>query len=239
MELRFTWRFAFALFLLTLLTCELHEQAHIQFGAFVCGCWGERDFSVWRTCAKCAAPSQAFVSSLMGPLFTYAVVWLGAGLMARARSPAQRTVGLALVFAPLPFARIFTVLTGSGDEVVFFRALLGSDSRPTAWGLAALLVVLACVPPIVMAWRRLVPRRRILWIGGLCVLPMLAQGAWVRLVMNGLLARGVGDASSIAGSPVLVMAHTAAVAVLLAFTARWLEEAGGSPGRAMKPWRRR
>jgi hypothetical protein len=220
MELRFNWRFAFALFVLTLLMGEAHEQAHIQFGYWACGCYGPRDFSVWQVCEACASPSLARFASLTGPLFTYAAIWLGAGVMAWGRSGAMRAVGLALVFAPLPFARIFTVLMGSGDEATFLRSLLGAGPVPVA--LAVLLVAVSCVPPILIAAARLKAKRRVAWIAALCLLPMLAQGAWVRLVMNGLLARGLGGEPSIAGSPAIVMAHTAVAAVVFAAAARWL-----------------
>lgn len=220
MELRFNWRFAFALFALTLLMGEGHEQAHIQFARWACGCYGARDFSLWGSCEACASPSLAVLATLMGPLFTDAACWLGAALLARGRSPARRSVGLALVFAPLPFARIFTVLTGSGDEQTFLRAVLGAG--PAASALAVLLVALTCLPPLLIAASKLAPRRRVACVVALCLLPMLAQGAWVRLVMNGLLARGIGAAPVIAGSPALVLVNAVVAAVALAFVARWL-----------------
>ena len=225
MELRFNWRFAFALFVLTLLTCEGHEQAHIQFGGWACQCYGERDFSLWGLRENCAAPDLARFSSLAGPAFTYLVIWLGAGLVRWGRSSAQRAVGLALVFAPLPFARIFTVLMGSGDEVVFLRSMLAnadSGSSNSAVPLAMLLVFVSCIPPIVVAWRSLDKRRRGLWIAGLCILPMLAQGFYIRLVLNKLLALGFLAAPSIAGSPAFVLMHTALAATVFVFVAPWL-----------------
>lgn len=220
MQLRFNWRFAFALFALTLLLGEGHEQAHIQFARWACGCYGVRDFSFWSACEACASPSLARLSTLTGPLFTYAGCWLGAVLLAQGHSRVQRGVGLALVFAPLPFARVFTVLTGSGDEQAFLRALLGAG--PIAWALAVLWVALTCVPPILIAASKLASRRRIVWVAALCLLPMLAQGVWVRLVMNSLLARGVGAEPSIAGSPALIVLNAVVAAVALVFAARWL-----------------
>lgn len=220
MELRFSLRFAWALFLLTLLLGEAHEQAHIQFGRWVCGCYGGRDFSAWAGCIQCGSPAWAPFSSLTGPLFTYAVIWLGAWLAWRGRSKLREVIGLALVFAALPFARIVTVLTGSGDEAAFFRQMIGPG--PGAMVLAVLLVFLMCWPPILVACSRLAPRRRGAWVAALCVLPLFAQGAYVRLFMNKVLDHEVLASPSIAGTPALILVHTAVVAAVFMWVTRSL-----------------
>jgi hypothetical protein len=223
MQLQFRWRYAVALFVLTLLCGEAHEQAHIQLGRLVCGCYGERDFSLWATCDACSAPSLAPLASLAGPLFTYAAIWLGAWLVGSRQSPVRQAVGLSLIFAPLPFARIFTVLMGAGDEATFLRTVYGAEiGRSAAVIIAAAVVLLACAPPIVIAWTRLAGRRRWVWVVGLCLIPMLAQGAYVRLVLNRILAAGFLATPVIAGSPALVVVHTAVAALAFAFVAKWL-----------------
>jgi hypothetical protein len=224
MKPRFSWRHAVALYALTLLMCEAHEQAHIQIGRMICGCYGERDFSLWATCEACGAEHLAPIASLAGPLFTYTVIWLGSWLVATAGSARRQAIGISLIFAPLPFARIFTALMGGGDEVTFLRSLsAGAWGTATPRVVAAAVVLLACAPPIAIAWSRIAGRRRLVWIAALCLVPMLAQGAYVRLVLNRILAAGTLATPVIAGTPALIVVHTVAIGLLLAFTWRWLE----------------
>ena len=230
MKLRFSWRYAVALYALTLLMGEAHEQAHIQIGRMICGCYGERDFSLWATCQECAAPYLAPIASLAGPLFTYAMIWLGAWLLATGGSARRRAIGISLIFAPLPFARIFTALVGGGDEVTFLRSLsAGAWSATTLRVVAAVAVLLACAPPIAIAWSKMAVRRRLLWIAALCLVPMLAQGAYVRLVLNRILAAGILETPVIAGTPALIVVHTVAIGLLFAFMWRWLDLIADEP----------
>jgi hypothetical protein len=116
LNLKLSWKFLFAFFALTICTGELHEQVHIQTGWLVCGGYGARDFNAWKTAADCAAPAWSFLATLVGPLWSFAVMWTGAFLLMKAKSLNYKTIGFALIFAPLPFARIFTALMGGGDE---------------------------------------------------------------------------------------------------------------------------
>jgi len=90
------------MFALIICPGELHEQIHIQTGRMVCGGYGARDFNAWQAAAaECAAPAWAFLATLAGPLWSYAVMWTGAILLLKAKSLASRTTGFTLIFAPL------------------------------------------------------------------------------------------------------------------------------------------
>gem|GEM_PF-4051588 len=96
------WKFLPAMFALIICPGELHEQIHIQTGRMVCGGYGARDFNAWQAAAaECAAPAWAFLATLAGPLWSYAVMWTGAILLLKAKSLASRTTGFTLIFAPL------------------------------------------------------------------------------------------------------------------------------------------
>ncbi|WP_157474095.1 hypothetical protein [Flavihumibacter petaseus] len=150
MKLRITWQFVVAFFALNMIMGELHEQVHIITGYLVCGCYGPRDISSWSTCSSCTHPSWAFLATLTGPLFSCALMWLGAWLFTHSSNASKQSFGFSLLFANLPFARIFTALVGGGDEKVVIHHLLG-ENTPILFAriLAALLVLIICLPPVI------------------------------------------------------------------------------------------
>ena len=207
---------------LTLVLSELHEQAHITLGRIVCGGYGPRDFNVWTTCEGCCRPSLAFLSSIGGPAFSYAVMAVGLWLL-RHSSPTRRALGLALVFGPLPFARIFTALTGGGDEITLLRALFGDDlGRPALWAIGAAIVAALCVPPLVVAFRSLESKGRGPVFPSFLLGPMLFSFVWSHKLMNGVLDAGVLDRVVILGTPTLILVHAMVAAVVLAVFGREL-----------------
>ena len=225
LHLRITFRYLLALLALMICSGELHEQVHITTGYFVCGGYGARDFNVWRTVEPCAMPSLAFLATLAGPLWSYLLMWTGAGLLVKAKSVAYRTIGFSLVFAPLPFARIFTAVMGGGDEKVVLRALSGGAlDAGTVKILAAVLVTAICLPPIVIAWRKIGNRFAILYPIGFSVLPLIVLGLYVLTFLNGLLAKGFLSSVTILGTPTLILLHFALMATLLAFGRKRLLE---------------
>lgn len=46
MQIKITFRYVMAFFALNMIMGELHEQAHINAGYFICGCYGPRNFNV-------------------------------------------------------------------------------------------------------------------------------------------------------------------------------------------------
>jgi hypothetical protein len=223
--LRITWKFLLAFFALTLISGELHEQVHINTGWFVCGGYGPRDFNTWKTAADCANPSWTFLATAVGPLFSYLVMWVGAGLLLKAESAGYKAIVFALVFAPLPFARIFTAAMGGGDErVVLSNFLKGTLDPVTIKILATLIVTAICLPPVLIAYRSIKNRFRLLYVIGFLVLPLLVLSVYVFMFLNGLLFSGVLSESPILGTPLLVIVHFLLMAVFLAFSHRWLFE---------------
>ena len=216
MRLHIGWKYVLGFLALNGIVSELHEQAHMTTGRIVHGCYGPRDFNVWQTCAN-GADALPFAASLAGPLFSYAVMWLGVWLLLGAGTAARKSIGFTLIFAPLPFARIFTALAGGGDEKVFMMSVAGDALTPAAARLLALaMVLLFCVPPVVVAWRAVENRWHAAYIAGFCILPMVVVMAYKFKFLNGLLHDGVLATPAVIGTPPLVLVVFAAMAVLTA-----------------------
>ena len=225
LNLKITWKYLLAFFALTIVCGELHEQIHIQTGRFICGGYGERDFNAWRTAADCTAPAWAFLATLVGPLWSFAVMWTGAFLLLRAKSVAVKTVSFSLVFASLPFARIFTAIIGGGDIKVILHAFFGNELGLTAVKiLAAIIVTLICPPPILVAWRSLKNRFAAFYIIGFMILPLVVLSLYVLTFLNSVLASGFLSSAPVLGTPLLILAHFSLMAILLILCSRWLLE---------------
>lgn len=205
MRLHMTWKYPVAFLALNGVVSELHEQAHITTGRIVHGCYGPRDFNVWQTCAE-GVQQLPYAASLAGPLFSYAVMWLGVWLLLRGATLRSRSIGFSLIFAPTPFARIITSIMGGGDEKVFFSTLAGDALAPaTVRMLAMVMVLVFCLPPIVIAWRAIEHRWRTWIIAGFCVLPLVVIMAYKFKFLNGLLHDGVLAAPVVIGTQPLVL----------------------------------
>ncbi|GAA4391594.1 hypothetical protein [Hymenobacter koreensis] len=222
MKLHLTFRYVVAFLLLNLLVSELHELAHLAIGGLVCGCYGPRDFNAWHSCTACANPEMINLSAAAGPLWSYAMMWVGV-LGLRSGNATRQALGFSVLFAALPFARIITVLMGGGDELVIVRRLVpdGASVQLYKWLMTGLVLVLAGTP-LVLAYRRVRNARPGLWIAGFAVGPLLFQALYLFQLMNGLLHRGVLADSWLLGTHVLIWLHTAVVATLLLYFRRFL-----------------
>lgn len=211
------WLAAFCVLILAV--HEAHELAHTVTGRLMCGEWATRDFNEWSLSAGCTTPAP----TAAGPLFSYLVIAIGIVLTRRADWNA-RWMGLALIFAANPLARIITVGMRGGDELVVARALSGGQTiSPTVYWLTMTLVTLICGAGIVAGWRA---TRGIRWraatFAAILLLPMVLTGTLLFVLFNGLLRDGFLAQPIVAGSPVFITIVTAIVGVLLIATAGWL-----------------
>jgi hypothetical protein len=208
-----------ALLALSFLMQETHELAHTSVGRVICGCWGPRDFNVWRLCRDCAAePPVTLLATFAGPAYSFSMIWLGYYLLGRA-SAAARSLGFALVVSSMPFSRVLTLVFGGGDEV-FGLTRLGVD-RSIAWPLAVAVVFALAVPPVLRIHRLIDNRPRLLWMVGALLVPFLAVGAVVFAVLQGqVLKRGFLDDTWVLGSPLVVTAWLLVSATVLAVFAK-------------------
>lgn len=217
MNPRFSWRWAAAFGLLVLVLHEAHELAHTWTGRLLCSGWGTRDFNTWSLAEGC----DTWVPAAMGPLFSYAVLWIGAGLLTNGTRRSKH-LGLALLFAANPFARILTVALGGGDELIVASRISGV-ANVALWLATLAVVLLVCVPPLVVGGRALRgTRRRGLWFAGLLFGPLVLVIVVLLLGLNGLLQAGLLATPALWGEPPLVLLTTVITVVSLALTARWL-----------------
>jgi len=215
MRLQITARYIIAFFALNMIMGELHEQAHINTGFLVCGCYGSRDFNVWATCEQCANPALAFLSTLAGPLFSCMLMWLGAGWFSRSTHEAKRMAGFALLFANLPFARIFTAVMGGGDEKVVIQALIGDHyNLAVSKILAAIVVTLICLPPMIMLAKKLTNKNRIWIIAGFAIIPLIYGMLYSHIFLNWLLKKGVLSNTHFLGTPDIIIVHFLCMLIL-------------------------
>lgn len=223
MNLKITWKYLVALFALTLILMEVHEQVHINTGALICGGYGERDFNSWATINNCAMPAWSVLATVTGPLFSYALVWFGVWLLVKAKSENWKAIGFSLIFANVPFARIFTAVTGGGDETTVLRNLFKGEWSAAAIKYIGLAIVLACaVPPLYVALKSMKNRFRWLYLIGFSVLPLFVLAGYSLVFLNSLLAQGYLSSVLFLGTPTLIIVHTLLMVVLLAFTRKWL-----------------
>jgi hypothetical protein len=196
---------------LILVSHELHELVHTATGRVICGAWGARDFNVWQLAPGC----ESWVPTLVGPVFSWTVMWIGVALLGSAVER-RRWAGLALIFAPNPLGRLLPALMGGGDEGVVARTLLGS-AGPWARVAVAVAAALIVVPSLVIAWRALPTAKRPLWFGLLFIGGILVTGPLFFVLGNGLLSRGVLAGPGLWGAPQLVdlfMAVTLALSIV-------------------------
>lgn len=222
MDLKLSWKYALAFFALNDVISELHEQSHMTTNWLIYGCFGPRDFNNVHGCA--GMDGFALAAGIAGPLFSYLVMWAGVWVLMRAATASAPSIGFTLVFAPLPFARIFTALMGGGDERGFVAKLLeGAVTVPQSRWLAVAMTLLFCGPPIYFAWRALSNQRRGAIIAGFCVVPLLVIFAYKFVVLNGLLARGVLAEPVIFGTPALVVVVFVLALVATVVWRPWLQ----------------
>lgn len=196
-------RSTIALLFLSFFMQETHELAHTGVGRIICGCWGRRNFNLWGLCSGCSDEKPlSILATWGGPAYTFSLIWLGVLLLTKP-SPRQKSFGFALVVSSMPFSRIVSPLTGSGDEVFALRTHLGNHTAAWAIGLAAVLLLV--IPPVVRLFRTIGNRRRGWWLVGLLLVPFLMTGLVVFAILQSvLLENGVLASYGILGSPILV-----------------------------------
>lgn len=214
-----TGRFISFCIVLFLLFSQFHELSHIIAGRLVCGCFGEQlDFNVWSLCGNCFDENPAgFIPSLAGPAFSFICIWAGVYLLGSKRN-SLLMIGFLLVMINKPFARLFTVIMGGGDELKVATKLLSSQSSQYSWILTLLIILLLTIPPLIICYRKLHHPKRLLIIISFCILPMVIQYFYQFRLLNSLLKKGIGSANPLMGIANLIHWHT----LLLLLIALWM-----------------
>jgi uncharacterized membrane protein len=121
-------------------------------------------------------------------------------------SIARRSVGFALVWANVPFARLITVLMKGGDEGVITRAIVGQPKLSSlAWSVELIVILMLILPAFIRSWKLLLPNRRLYVFISFLIIPMLLEYILMHKLGGSLLKQGVLDQQVILGSPLLVL----------------------------------
>jgi hypothetical protein len=181
---------------------ETHELAHTGVGRLICGCWGKRNFNVWRLCEGCGDHPLAILATYGGPFYSFAFFWIGYWLMTKT-SVRLKSIGFSLIISTMPISRVITPIFGGGDEV--YALNIHFNNHTISWILGLAIVLMAVLPPTIKAWRIIENRRKNLWFASLLLVPFVMTGVVVFGILQGLLLdNGVLGDYWILGSPKLI-----------------------------------
>ena len=181
---------------------EIHEIAHTAVGRLTCGAWGPRNFNSWQL--ACSKTPEIVLAPLAGLVWSYGLMWIGYRLLNPGESPVKQSAGFCLVFATMPFGRLYTVARSGGDEMVILRGALPTVDPAVRLGAGLTIVLLLVGPPLYRAFTALSQRRRWLIFAGMLLLPFVLFLIVVLRIANPLLASGVLASEGLLGSPLLV-----------------------------------
>lgn len=221
-QLSLSWRYCVALYCVVMLYSSLHELVHHFAGYAACGAWGYKSFNYFST--ACEGTVKSWMATFAGPAFSYAAMWAGWWLLARASSSAmQRQLGFAMIFAQLPLQRLTGPLFRNNDEYFAAWHLFGV-SEATRWITFAVLCV-CCIPPLVGAWRAIGNTRRAWWfLLYFTLLPYLLWGPVFGILEYLLTKRQVMDGRTIGIAHLFIVNEVVTIVAYLR-TKRWLSGA--------------
>ena len=209
MKIKFSAVYLLAFLSMLFLIHELHDWAHVFVAQWITGCWGTKAFDSWTFCDLHDISGNIGVLVLLaGPLITYIFIWVAWALLGSTNSSSKKSLGFSMLFASLPFARIFAAARGGSDETSALRQLFQNNdgSNRHIVSLAGLLLIgLLTVPALFRAFKTLHNAKE-KWIvfPFFLVAPVLID-YFIMNGMNKLLAKGVLQENAAPGTPLLVI----------------------------------
>lgn len=215
-------RYIISFLVLTLFLHELHEMAHMTTARLLCGCWGTRDFLYWKLCDGCGTGNNFMIITWGGPLLTYIIMWVGWWLLKKRSDISSQSWGMALIFASLPFARLFAAAFRGGDEIMAMRSLLeGSGAtKGVAVVVGGLIVLVSTLPPLWLAYKRLESSNRLLVFITLLVIPYLFDKFVLEYGLNGIQTSGAFNHPVFWGASWLVVGYQVLLVILMLLSGR-------------------
>ncbi len=219
MQLKLTPAYIFTFLLLTFVLSEFHEIAHTAVGRLICGCWGERDFNQWDLCVSCEGNPYGFISTVMGPVFSFAMAYWGASMLKKTNSIEKITIGFSMIFASTSFGRLINVWPfGGGDEFTVFYNQVFHENRTISLIASFVLIAIIVFFPLRKAYLFIENKNRIWWFLGFCFTPFVAVLAVILGLLNTILASGFLASPGLLGSPKVVNMWTLLIILLFIFT---------------------
>jgi hypothetical protein len=171
MEPRLSRKSIVAFLNLTVLCGTSHEFVHHFTAAGICGCFGFKTFNSFYLCDGCThSHPEHYWATLAGPIFTFALMWRGLYQLRR-RDEGEQRMGFALIFANFPINRILFALMGWNDEQYAASIIFGD--APAVYWLTNLVVLALAAPPLVVAYKHIRGRYRVLRFLGWFTLPFV------------------------------------------------------------------
>lgn len=119
-----------------------------------------------------------------------------------------------LVMGNLPFARIFTVAMGSGDEMVVLKTLLMAGTDLIMVKVIGFFAVFAfSFPPLYMCYKRLINKKRGYIIAGFCVIPLIIMWLYEFKLLGWVLHSGFLAKAHYLGTADFIYVHTLLMAM--------------------------
>lgn len=205
MRVQLTAKYLLAFFCLAAILGIGHELAHHVTGFLICGDWGYKTFNWFRLAAGCPEnhPSTYWLATLAGPLlFNYIPIWIGFFRMRRADA-GSKLFGLTLVFATIPIMRIVFSALHANDEPWMIRHFFGKSQL--AFWLMNIAIWLLTFPPMILAWKTIQNRHRILlFMFYLLALPVFVFFV-VGIVLENMIVKQHILSDTLWGMPYLVL----------------------------------
>ena len=221
LRLSLSWRYCLAFYCIGMLYISLHELVHHFVAYLVCGDWGTKSFNYFET--ACEGTARSELATYAGPFFTYAVMYAGAHLLAKGASNYHRHLGFALIFAQWPLQRMTSPIFYMNDEYSATVTLFGATWLNYWLVLATIWIV--CLPPLVVAYRAIGNRRRLLWfLFYLVLFPYLLVGPVFGALEYLMVVRGVLDQPVIGIGLLFILNEVVTIALYLKVR-RWIEPA--------------
>lgn len=159
LQLKITFRYCLAFYSIIMLYTSLHELVHHFSGYVICGDWGYKTFNYFRT--ACEDDPKTYLATYAGPIFTYAILYVGMYFLRPSASKYQQHLGFALIFAQLPFQRMIGPLLKMNDEYYATVKLFGATDF-NYW-LVTIVIFTICVPPLIRAYQAIANKRAWAW----------------------------------------------------------------------------
>ncbi|MEZ3165107.1 hypothetical protein ABNG03_04955 [Halorubrum sp. RMP-47] len=185
---------------------EVHEISHTGVGRLICGAWGPRNFNSWQL--ACRETPEIVLAPIAGLVFSYGLMWIGYYVIKALDSPSKKSVGLCLIFAAMPFGRIYTVAQSGGDEMVILRGVFPEMNSLLRLAIGLSIVLVFIIPPLHQAFVTLPHQRQLMAFVGFLLVPYVLFEIIVLRVANPLLEQGVLASTGVLGSPVFVNVWT-------------------------------
>ncbi len=208
LQIQLSFKNLFIFIIFFFLMHEMHELAHIITGRLICGCWGTRDFNVWDVCTGCIQQHPwAISATFAGPVFTFAMLWVGRYWVINGKSIERKSLGLVFILGNMQFGRIYMAATGGGDEVYGFKYLLLNHDHSNLLLIRLTVVAIIsiiCIPPLITAYKTISNKRKILLFAGFLIIPLILDTIVILIALNGLLQKGVLNHVWILGMPLFI-----------------------------------